>query len=58
VDLINEITKAISDNRPEECERLMPKFVSFAKANFAREESMLAKNDYSKVGKLQNTTLV
>ena len=58
VDLINEITKAIDDNRPEECERLVPEFVSFAKAHFTRGEVMLVKNGYPRLGKTENTTLV
>ena len=50
VDLINEITKAIDEDRSEDCARLVSEFVNFAKAHFAREEALLAKNDYPKVG--------
>lgn len=52
VDLINEITEAIDEDRLEDCARLVSEFVTFAKAHFAREEAMLAKNDYPKVGKI------
>lgn len=42
VEIINEITQAIDDGRPEECARLVPDFVNFTKQHFAREESLLA----------------
>ncbi|MBT5111436.1 MAG: hypothetical protein HOM25_22360 [Rhodospirillaceae bacterium] len=49
-EIINEITQAIDDDRPEECERLVPEFVNFSKQHFAREEALLAKHDYPQIG--------
>jgi hemerythrin len=50
VEIINEITQAIDDGRPAECERLVPEFVEFSKQHFAREEALLAKNGYPQIG--------
>ena len=51
VEIINEITQAIDDDRPEECARLVPDFVTFSKQHFAREEALLEKNGYPQVDK-------
>lgn len=51
VDIVNEITQAIDDNRPEECARLVPDFVEFSKQHFAREEKLLTKYDYPQAEK-------
>lgn len=46
VEIINEITQAIDDGRPEECARLVPDFVKFSKQHFKREEALLAGYSY------------
>ena len=46
VEIINEITEAIDDDRAGECAALVPHFVEFSKQHFEREEALLAKHDY------------
>lgn len=48
---INDIIEVIDGNRADECARLAPALVKFAKQHFAREEALLAKIGYPDVQK-------
>ena len=51
IEIVNEIVKALDDDRVEECARLVPDFFDFAKAHFLREEAFLEKAGYPQLQK-------
>jgi hemerythrin len=50
-ELINAVVKALDDGRPEDCEKLVPEFVEFAKKHFKREEALLERYGYPDIQK-------
>ena len=48
-DILNQIVKAIDDDKAGDCRHLVPDFVQAAKAHFAREEAFLIKLGYPSV---------
>lgn len=51
--IVNQITQALDEGRPEACEDLVAHFIKSTKTHFAREEALLTQVGYPNVKKHQ-----